>query len=578
MYDRAARTFTFQLLTGTSANVGPGSYDAIVSKCHEYYVGYAPFNTLAECKRELTSADVATCPAPWDYKPEQSQCAIKGGSSVRNRDVRFHPLKPFGPGPDAYNITSKWGAKYPGPCGLAIPDSMLQTPEEIEAMEKAQALCNRINVVRFRDVPSIPSGSNANGYQEGRDGRLQPQTGIYKENIRRKSFSDLTPASSCLRYHGCSWSKSTSQRPPLFKPTHDVGPAQYEPYPDPWEKIIQQARERDAVNLQNPLEVPRLIDKVMREVKRLDFPAPNAYELPDAIKTNTAQRTFRGVPLHGAPFNVEAERFKCPPGDTPGPDTYGIHKKWGASPSKAPFNSTAVRFTTKFEGSPAPNSYEPSNSFIDEMNRRNDQKSLLKPSVPFGSTARRTTTVLPEQLGGSKSPPKEIEGAPNAAQNQDTFYQEPKRDWAKVPNLGVGSRVYNLVQSDVPGPGTYEVAESFDVTQSKCCRKSPLTLEGKERQGMFLSTADRFDKQSFFAPKDPSMPGPADFCLPSSLNENTGKFVYRAERFKDKSTTPMPGPADYGIAPAVESCLRLDTFNVTLPGKVAAAPQALRRS
>ncbi|KAF6771977.1 hypothetical protein AHF37_08498 [Paragonimus kellicotti] len=48
--------------------------------------------------------------------------------------------------------------------------------------------------------------------------------------------------------------------------------------------------------------------------------------------------------------------------------------------------------------------------------------------------------------------------------------------------------------------------------------------------------------------------------------------------FKPATVDSTPGPADYRIAPAVESCLRLDTFNVTLPGKTLCAPLALRRS
>ncbi|VDP77129.1 unnamed protein product [Echinostoma caproni] len=118
----------------------------------------------------------------------------------------------------------------------------------------------------------------------------------------------------------------------------------------------------------------------------------------------------------------------------------------------------------------------------------------------------------------------------------------------KGPSLGSAKRELNKARSDAPPPGTYDVATSYEMSQTKRRLAPPLTVEGKARQSAFLVAAERFNKWSNLGPKDPNLPGPSEYCIPSALNEKSGKFVYQSERFKPtKPEDALPGPAHYQV-------------------------------
>ncbi|KAF5405879.1 Sperm-tail PG-rich repeat-containing protein 2 [Paragonimus heterotremus] len=567
MYDRQERIFTFQGTNVTDENVGPGSYSPREIKCDRYEIGYAPFNSLAERKFDFARPDADNLPAPWEYKPERLPNRIKGCSTVSDRAARFPSFRSHGPGPDAYVITSSWAGKKPGPCGLMIPRSLLKTAEDDSAATQKQPTCDRVNYVRFRDVPSIPSGNFVHGYEEGPDGRLRPQKGPHKDETLGPAFYGPTNIPTFTQYRGCGWSRLTSQRQPLHNSVHKVGPGQYEPFTDVWEKIVQTGRERDCIQSQNPLNVPRFIEKVVQEVNKLKFPSPATYVLPDTLLKSTVRRGPNGAVIQLAPFNVEAQRFKEDNGDTPGPNVYEFSHKWPKVYSKTPFNTAADRFKTALFRGPAPNAYKPQISFTDELTKRVSCSTVYGNKIPFNSTAKRFKEETTIHQLSSKTPTVGPESTPGPGHYATESYGEVGHTSTKGCGLGTEKREEKPVLSCAPPPGTYDVAKSFDASQTKRPPAPAQTLEGQERRGAFLVSSERFDKQSCLSARDPNLPGPSDYCISRDLNDKMGKFVFQSERFKPATMDPTPGPADYKIAPAVESCLRLDTFNVTLPGK-----------
>ncbi|VDP82013.1 unnamed protein product [Echinostoma caproni] len=124
----------------------------------------------------------------------------QGCSSLANTAPRFEQHRSCGPGPDAYVITSTWGGRKPDPCGLLMPDVLMQAFEGQSVPDQNKTL--------------------------------------------------------------------TSERQPLYKPEHRVGPGQYDPDTDRWEKLVYSARERNAIQMQHPLNVPRFIEQVILEVQK----------------------------------------------------------------------------------------------------------------------------------------------------------------------------------------------------------------------------------------------------------------------------------------------------------------------
>ncbi|CAL8100906.1 unnamed protein product [Calicophoron daubneyi] len=569
MYDRQKRIFTFQKKGGTDRRVGPGSYSPSDICCQRFEIGYAPFDSLGERKFTFTFPDADKFPAPCDYKPELLTPRIKGCSTLRNESPRFPAFKSFGPGPDAYAVTSEWAGKKPGPCGLLAPQAILRQILGEGDLAKKCSNYDRVAFVRFRDVPSIPSGNFVHGYEEGPDGRLRPQKGPYRDLTIGPAYYGPTNIPTFTKYRGCAWSKHTSKRPPLCSFAHQVGPDQYDPYGDPWEKLAVTARERNNIQNLHILNVPRFIEKVYQQTKKENLPGPNAYKIPD-----DPYKSCKRIGHNAAPFNAEEQRFKDSQFKVPAPNTYLV--KVGSLKlqpigrnDKRPFDSTANRFRRKQTDAPAPNRYKPLDGFLDELERKPTWRPDGGKLIGFGSSVVRNA--------GRQRTLSEGETVPGPAHYNPEQFEELSTMHKVAPTIAGRGREKSSPRPVAPAPGTYDVAASYEASQTKHRPATPMTAEGRERQGAFLVSAERFGKRSCLGPREPDLPGPSDYCVPSTLNEKSGKFVFQSERFPEKKIESTPGPADYKLSTAVESSLRLDTFNVTYPGKVNVAPMALRR-
>ncbi|CAH8652804.1 unnamed protein product [Schistosoma curassoni] len=550
MYDRQKRIFTFQEKTATDENLGPGSYYIQASLTPACDVGYAPFESLTERKLNFSFLGVEAFPSPADYFPKLPSEKVKGCSSIANKAKRFPSFYSDGPGPETYNIASKWAGRKPDLHSPLLSEKVKnQLASEQQDRRKRLNYYEVIPDVRFRDVPSIPSGDFVHGYEEGLDGRLHPQSGPKRDVTLGPAFYGPTKDPVFTRYKGCGWSKSTSGRYLLHRASNSVGPGQYDPYNDPWLKLIETARERSNIEAEHPLAVPRFMDKVVHELHKQNFPSPCSY--------NTNDKQISKATAVQAPFNTEEQRFKEKVIDTPGPNAYdpksgAISRRWLRRFQPKPFDATSERFTTQSDVRPAPNSY----NIDDGLTYRLDFSQLGK-CVGFGSTSKRMNDKL--VFGGKFS--GGLSDVPGPGQ-----YNPQKCDGkytSKAVGIPKAKREISMPQSSVPPPGTYDFGKSFDVTQCKRIPAVPRTIEGRQRRNCFSNTAERFGKHSALGPKNPDVPGPAKYYILENKPQK-GKFVYQSERFKETEKEQLPGPADYELSATVADSVLKTTFNVTL--------------
>ncbi|CAH8671574.1 unnamed protein product [Schistosoma rodhaini] len=530
MYDRQERIFTFQEKTATDENLGPGSYCIQASLTSGCDVGYAPFESLTERKLNFSFSGAESSPSPAEYFPKLPSEKVKGCSSIANKAKRFPSFHSDGPGPETYNIVSKWAVRKADPHSPRLSEKMKNQSASEQDRGKRLTSYEIIPDVRFRDVPSIPSGDYVHGYEEGLDGRLHPQSGPKRDVTLGPAFYGPTKDPVFTRYKGCGWSKSTSERYLPYRASNSVGPGKYDPYNDPWLKLIETARERSNIEAEHPLAVPRFMDKVVYELHKQNFPSPCSYNIQDKqiSKANAVQ----------VPFNTEEQRFKEKVIDTPGPNAYdlksgAISRRWLRRFQPKPFDATSERFTTQSDARPAPNSY----NIDDGLTCRLDFSQSGK-CVGFGSTAKRMNDKL---IFGRKSSDG-LSDIPGPGQ------YNPQKCEGKYTSKAFGipkaKREISMPQSSVPPPGTYDFGKSFDVTQCKRTPAIPRTIEGRQRRNCFSNTAERFGRHFELGPKDPDMPGPAEYYILETKPQK-GKFVYQSERFKETEKEQLPGPADY---------------------------------
>ncbi|CAH8579902.1 unnamed protein product, partial [Schistosoma turkestanicum] len=550
MYDRQRRIFTFQEKTATGENLGPGSYYFLGSLTPECVIGYAPFESLSERKLNFSSLDNESFPSPAEYYPKIPYGKVKGCCSIANKAKRFPSFNSDGPGPETYNILSKWAdKKQDSHSPPLLKKTLKRIVSEQQDYGKRPISYERNTDFRFRDVPSIPSGEFVHGYEEGPDGRLQPQSGPNRDVTLGPAFYGPIKDPVFTRYKGCGWSKRTSERYPPHRASNLIGPGHYNPYNDPWLKLIETARERSSIEAEHPLAVPRFMDKVVYELQKQNFPGPCSY--------NTQDKQILKADVVQAPFNTEEQRFKEKVTQTPGPNAYDpksdtISKRWLRRFQPKPFDATSERFVVRSDVRPAPNSYTIDNRLTHRLNLSQSGKC-----VGFGSTAKRMNDKV---IYGRKFNDRQ-DDIPGPGQ-----YNPQKCDekyTSKAFSIPKAERETSMPQSTVPPPGSYDFGKSFDVTQCKRIPALPHTVEGRQRRNCFSNTEERFGKHSALGPKDPDMPGPAEYCILENKNQK-GKFVYQSERFKESEKEQLPGPADYELSATVADSVLKSTFNVTL--------------
>ena len=502
----------------TSADLGPGSYDAKVAD-FKPKSGMAPFSSTTE--RVTGLATSFKTPGPGSYNT-----SIPGKASFGQGSPQFLSQSQRGvglfsandvPGPGAYS-------------GELVVDHKNRQPVKPKKP-------NDITWVKVATAPSIPASGQSYGYEEGQAGELvqtcapyvghtgqggdQPGPGEYDPSVNAIKKSSMKTKFSAsgkrsevvpreLRDHpgpgaydpqNCgtgdafkggvaarkpqsSFASSTSRNFISASARDGPGPGSYKP-PSSFVSL----REHLAAQPES-FHAFGSSGKQPHNPGREEIPGPGAYSPP---VTFTAGHPTSGV---GSSFASKTTRFIQGPREfTPGPGGYEavagtleeklskkVHGRYGV------FGSTSQRFKEIPPVSNAsPATYNaPSLDFNPAELRRKDKRSSV-----FRSGTKREAPFA--------KPPKETEGA-------GTQYYNVKLDWPK-PSHGAMPKAPRFspttVDVDAPGPGDYAARSAFDLAKTVPSKSS-------------LPKASRFPHE-----KVADGPGPGAYNAPSSLIRKT---------------------------------------------------------
>ncbi|KAL5962584.1 Sperm-tail PG-rich repeat-containing protein 2 [Taenia solium] len=252
MYDRAKRTINLTSREDLGPHLGPTSYDVNLEfeKCSTG--GYAPFGSL-EQRNTIFTLNRDQVPSPPAYSPKLPYKHIKGGSSMKNTEVRFDFSKSTVPGPGAHNVKSYWPGSEHDPCDLLMPYLFRPTKPKIP--------------IRYveRTFPSIVATLDAHGYEAGLDGQLKPQSGQIQVCGSEIISSNPNP---CQRYRGCKWSSWTEYRKTFCTPNDNPGPGTYfTTMDDEWIRLVIRGLQRNLINSKHVLNIPRFFEKHIQDTK-----------------------------------------------------------------------------------------------------------------------------------------------------------------------------------------------------------------------------------------------------------------------------------------------------------------------
>ena len=174
MYDRATRALT-QPATGTSTEVGPGSYNADVGgfDAKRKMDGYAPFCSMANRPSFLTvTKSQENNPGPGSFDPRFQDYPI-GASALANRAQRFSDPTDGTPGPGSYNLSkaSDWVKAKP-----LLPHA------------PGHGVLPQQTAYRLLAPPSIPSPGQSYGYEDTGEGVLRKQKSPVKDRTLGPAF------------------------------------------------------------------------------------------------------------------------------------------------------------------------------------------------------------------------------------------------------------------------------------------------------------------------------------------------------------------------------------------------------
>ncbi|XP_043828275.1 sperm-tail PG-rich repeat-containing protein 2 [Dromiciops gliroides] len=542
MYDRAPREITLANATSTDVHVGPGSYQVPFQK-YEVSDGYAPFLSLAARESALvTTVSEDDAPGPAHYNIGKIKYNIKGGLSLKNREVRFKKLISDNPGPGTYYQ----------PCAGAL--GIINWKLRDDKQHCYSKTPKRFKIFRNVDVPSIPSPGQSHGYHIKDDGSVLKQSPpIVDKTLGPAFYKPLFDASdSTLKYKGVHFGHLSGRRdlPILGGP----GPGEYD--------ILQESTlhyENVNIKKEDKLKscpfLPRYHEVIVLQEEKRGVPGPGSYDIKSQFGKLEGE-TSSVNEAHPA-FLSQCQRFVPVKSITPAPGTYNDHRtaletlKKSPGPKNIPFGRTTVRFTRDYclEETPGPACYDvfKKSASLDAL--KNDYMQKTKKSA-FGSSAPRKFQFTKE----------DNYAVPGPADYQIT--ERPEEPWKMISKDSVAflskvERESKLLATDVPPPGHYDVQKSFEKSYGKPKYMPPRTCMARKKHNSFLSSAPR----SLEIKKDG--PGPASYNPIFKTSPKLSLFLKKEKRFVEPKDI-TPGPGTYKLSPIFRDTMLKGTFNATL--------------
>ncbi|XP_048761282.2 sperm-tail PG-rich repeat-containing protein 2-like [Ostrea edulis] len=559
MYDRAPRDLV-KTYGSTSGNVGPGSYDAsVVTRSKVKADGYAPFLSMTSRETFLNVSDqVVAAPGPGHYDPQGAQDFVLGGKTLANKSKRFLEQIPENPGPGTYSTEKYTDFR-----------SSKSAPGSLQGKNNAGSLVSsRIKFHRKPEAPSIPMPGQAYGYEECDDGTLKKQGAPDKDKSIGPAFytPSSDPTKTTKSYKGVHFSKYASKRMDLSKGRLGPGPGDYEPYTG----IQNKVENVNAVEESQRFEarIPRYHEAIVKDEEKKAIPGPGKYETKGGFDPEPPKVNTEGIEVEHPPFMSQSKRFTPIKKTLPAPGTYNDPRnaldvlKRTTGLKRSPFGQTSVRFNPEphVKKTPGPGAYNLAGMGSDSM-----RKAYIESTRKgvFGTTSVRVKSI-------TKKDETEVPGPAHYQVKEKPFQNRYQNLTSTFSSVTARLNETPTIVKEMPPPGSYEVAKSYQLSQLNTEKTKPRTDEAKRKHGSFLSAASRFapPRDMVSSNTEADFPGPGAYESKEGVTKKGGLIVTKEKRFKEiKSEGPAPG--SYEFSPLIQDTILKGTFNATLNNPIA---------
>ncbi|XP_069878408.1 sperm-tail PG-rich repeat-containing protein 2 isoform X2 [Dipodomys merriami] len=470
-----------------------------------------------------------------------TQSTIKGGNSLKNREIRFKKIISDNPGPASYDQC------YPG--SLDMNQKLLEAKEHLQFKSSRPSAVNR-----SLDIPSIPSYRQSHGYEINDDGVVKRLSAPYNDSTLGPAYykPQFDAPRASLKYKGIHFGTSSSRQ---FLPIQPgPGPGQYD--------IVQEKTlHYENVNVKKDHQescasfLPRFFDLIQE--KKREIPGPGKYEIKSQFQKT--ESTTLNVNDASPAFLSQSQRFIPTKSVTPAPGAYNAIRTPVKCLKKAPVKNTpfgqgAARFKQicKKEELPGPGFYNIlHNSIIDNIKNicsRKNSKCAFGSSTPrsFFQISKESPGPSHYQKAWNSSVSTTAEELPNLKNNYAIFLSRTKK------------KKYTVVHPVLPAPGSYEVHKSYEMSQTKRKYMPPRSSIAEKNQSSFLSGTPRYQV------KTTEGPGPGEYDPVLKKSCPIPLFVKVPKRFQDVKED-SPGPTTYELSTFLRHSVLKKTFNVTLP-------------
>ncbi|XP_060763619.1 sperm-tail PG-rich repeat-containing protein 2 [Neoarius graeffei] len=525
MYSRARRVTDLCTGSASTASVGPGSYN-VQRSAPERSESFAPFLSLSSRHSVFDRLNDEQCsPGPAHYDGVLPWASVPGGHSLQYRSRRFEEVKSNIPGPGTYYIIQPWGKKPHPPTTL---DRGIKCVRSL-----------------FHSAPSIPSPSQAFGYEENEQGELCKQKPPRTDQSLGPAY--YSPTQVEAMYKGIHFGQMTGKRSEM-KVVDGPGPGHYHPEKDHSVRY-ENVNLKQELKSQPELQLPRYHELLTLQENKKGVPGPGQYDVKGQFEKSNGIVVSRAAFMSHTPRFCSMKDVAPPVGSYNDPRCALESLKKCNGVKKSPFNITAARFfpENRKNTTPGPGAYNMFNYDLASERLRNAHLEGMRPGG-FGSTAKRTTIFINRTT--EPGPAHYMVG-----KKTEEFY---KRQLTAVFKSAMERLPAPLVAKDTPAPNSYNVQEAYEKMHGQGRHDEPRTKAARKRQSCFLSTALRSPSFHY----DHNIPGPGDYSPDIKSSPQFAIISSNEDRFKQPKDT-TPGPGAYMLSPTFSDTLLKRSFNVT---------------